>query len=67
MKNKIRTISNQKSQGADHNNEAITRKEALSKLGTYGKYAALTALGTHIILSPLRAQAASPPDPGDGF
>lgn len=47
----------------------ISRAEALQKIGNYGKYAALTALGTYAILSPLKAQAQSqqPPDPGTGF
>ena len=36
----------------------------LKKLGDYGKYAALTALGTYMILNPQKAQAASPEDPG---
>ena len=45
----------------------ITRKEALQKLGNYGKYTALTALGTYLILSPQKAQASSPEAPGDGF
>jgi len=48
--------------------EHITRKDALSKIGKYGKYAALTALGTYIMLSPKKAQANSPADdPGSGF
>ena len=47
--------------------ESISRKKALQKIGTYGKYAALTALGTYTLLSPKKAQAASPADPGDGF
>lgn len=47
--------------------ELITRKEALQKIGNYGKYAALTAIGTYILLSPKKAQAASPEDPGTGF
>ncbi len=45
----------------------ITRKEALKKMG---KYAALTAVGTFLILNPKQAsaQSASPPDPsGDPF
>ncbi len=46
--------------------EDISRKEALQKIGTYGKYAALTALGTYIMLSPKKAQATSPTDPGTG-
>jgi hypothetical protein len=45
----------------------ITRKEALHKLGNYGKYAALTAIGTYVMLNPKKAQAASPSDPGTGF
>ena len=47
--------------------EEITRKEALKKIGNYSKYAALTALGTYLILNPLKAQAQSPDAPGDGF
>jgi hypothetical protein len=52
-----------------NNNQEITRKEAVKKLGNYGKYAALTALGTYMILNPQKAQAASPtPEaPGTGF
>ena len=47
--------------------EDITRKDALKKMGTYGKYAALTALGTYMILNPQKAQAQSPADdPGTG-
>lgn len=45
----------------------ISRKEAIRKIGSYGKYAALTALGTYMILNPKKAQAQSPEDPGDGF
>ena len=44
----------------------ITRKDAIKKMG---KYAALTALGTFMILNPKKAQAtsASPsPDSGGG-
>ena len=47
--------------------EEISRKEALKKIGNYGKYAALTAIGTYTILSPKKAQANSPEDPGAGF
>jgi hypothetical protein len=42
-------------------NELISRKEAVLKIS---KYTALTALGTLIILSPQKAQAASPPGAG---
>jgi len=49
------------------NKDEITRKEALKKLGNYGKYTALTALGTYMLLSPKKAQATSPEAPGDGF
>lgn len=45
----------------------ISRKQAINKLGEYGKYAALTALGTYIFLNPKKAQATSPEDPGLGF
>ena len=39
----------------------ITRKEALKKMG---KYAAITAVGTFMILNPQKEQADSPPDAG---
>ncbi|MCK0123669.1 hypothetical protein MWU76_04595 [Gelidibacter sp. F2691] len=42
----------------------ITRKEALQRMG---KYAALTAVGTFLVLNPKTAHASSPPDPGAGF
>ena len=43
----------------DNNKSEISRKEALKKIGNYGKYTALTALGTYMILNPKKAQAAS--------
>ncbi len=46
------------------NSNKITRKEAIKKMG---KYAALTAAGTFLILNPKQAQAMSPEAPGDGF
>ena len=51
----------------------ITRKAALKKIGKYGKYTALTAIGTFIILHPKKAQATSVDNSGliapgaDGF
>jgi hypothetical protein len=45
----------------------ISRKDAIKKMGTYGKYAALTAIGTYILLSPQKSQASSPQAPGNGF
>jgi hypothetical protein len=48
-------------------NQDISRKGALKKIGDYAKYTALTAIGTYMILSPKKAQAASPEDPGTGF
>ncbi len=48
-------------------NKEITRKEAIKKIGNYGKYAALTALGTYMILNPQKSQAQSPEKPGLGF
>lgn len=50
-----------------HKSEEISRKEAIKKIGNYGKYATLTALGTYLILNPQKAQAASPETPGTGF
>jgi hypothetical protein len=47
--------------------ENITRKKAIKKIGSYGKYAALTAIGTYLLLNPKSAQARSPRAPGDGF
>ena len=38
----------------------IGRKEAIKKIGNYGKYAALTAVGTYLLLNPKKAQAGSP-------
>ena len=32
----------------DKNQEEITRKDAIKKIGNYSKYAALTALGTYL-------------------
>jgi hypothetical protein len=46
----------------EKNSSGITRKDAIKKMG---KYAALTALGTFMILNPKKAQAQStPPNPG---
>lgn len=47
--------------------QEITRKDALKKIGNYGKYAALTAIGTYVLLNPKKAQAASLEAPGGGF
>ena len=48
--------------------EEITRKEAIKKIGNYGKWTALTALGTYMILDPQKAQASSfPVNPGSDF
>jgi hypothetical protein len=49
------------------NTQDISRKDALKKICNYGKYTALTAIGTYLILNPQRAQAASPGAPGTGF
>jgi hypothetical protein len=51
----------------DNNTPEITRKEAIKKIGNYGKYAALTAVGTYMILNPQKAQAQSPAAPGTAF
>ena len=46
-------------------NSQISREEALRKIGDYGKYTALTALGTYLLLQPQNAQAASPRPPDE--
>jgi hypothetical protein len=56
-----------KKEAKDHEEEVpsgITRKDAILKMG---KYAALTAMGTFMILNPQKAQASSAsPSPGGG-
>jgi hypothetical protein len=48
--------------------EEITRKDAINKIGNYSKYAALTALGSYLILNPQKTQATSSPEtPGTSF
>ena len=42
-------------------------KKALNKIGSYGKYIALTAIGTYIMLHPKKAQDGSPPLSPLGF
>ena len=37
------------------NTEDISRKDALKKIRNYGKYTALTAIGTYLILKPQKA------------
>jgi hypothetical protein len=49
------------------NTQDISRKDALKKIGKYGKYTALTAIGTYLILNPQKAQATTPEAPGTGF
>ena len=61
-------LLNSKTENTMNNQDKnIDRKEALKKIGNYGKYAALTALGTYLILNPQKAQAQSPEAPGSGF
>ena len=51
-----------KTENTPNGTNEINRKEAIKKMG---KYAALTAMGTFMILSSKKAQATSlPPDPG---
>lgn len=47
--------------------QEITRKKALKKISHCGKYMALTALSTFLILNPQKAQATSIDPPGSGF
>lgn len=51
----------------ENKSKDISRKEALKKIGGYSKYAALTAIGTYLILNPQKAQAGSPENPGNNF
>jgi hypothetical protein len=51
----------------ENTSDSMNRKGAIKKIGNYGKYAALTALGTYMILNPQKAQAQSPTDPGTAF
>ena len=39
----------------------------MGKMANFGKFAALTGIGTYLLLNPKTAQAQSPEDPGDGF
>ena len=53
-----------KTENTPNGTNDISRKDAIKKMG---KYAALTAMGTCMILNPKKAQATSgPSDPG-GF
>jgi len=59
-----------KNQNKKDSPEEISRREALEKLGLYGKYAAITAMSTYLILQPQKAIAGSsglPDSPGSGF
>ncbi len=58
---------NKKIENKKDSPQEISRKEAIKKIGNYGKYAALTAIGTYLILSPQKSQAQSPEAPGTGF
>ena len=51
----------------ENNSQDISRKDALKKIGSYSKYAALTALGTYLVLNPQKAQASSIATPGEDF
>jgi hypothetical protein len=58
---------NKNIENTNNKEQEITRKDAIKKIGSYGKYAALTALGTYMILNPQKAQASSMEAPGTGF
>ncbi|MGK0448751.1 MAG: hypothetical protein ACJA2M_002552 [Polaribacter sp.] len=51
----------------EKNSQDLSRKDALKKIRSYSKYAALTALGTYLVLNPQKVQASSLEDPGIGF
>lgn len=55
-------MKNENKNSNNNTSSAINRKDAIKKMG---KYAALTAVGTFMILNPKKAQAQStPPNPG---
>ena len=55
-------MKKEKQNSLGKNSSGITRKDAIKKMG---KYAALTAVGTFMILNPKQAQAQSVlPSPG---
>ena len=55
-------------QQLENNSQDISRKDALKKIGSFSKYAALTSLGTYLVLNPQKAQAVSAiSKPGQGF
>ena len=51
----------------ENTSDSMTRKDAIKKIGNYGKYTVLTALGTYLILNTQKAKAESPAEPGSGF
>ena len=53
-----------KTENTPNGTDDISRKEAIKKMG---KYAALTAMGTFMILNPKKAQAFSTPSDPPGF
>ena len=53
-----------KTENTPNGTDDISRKEAIKKMG---KYAALTAMGTFMILNPKKAQAFSVPSDPPGF
>jgi hypothetical protein len=56
-----------KSAKTQDKNQNRNRKDAINKIVNYGKYAALTALGTDLILNPQKGQAASYGAPRGGL
>jgi hypothetical protein len=55
-------MKNENKNSNNNTSSSINRKDAIKKMG---KYAALTAVGTFMILNPKKAQAQStPPNPG---
>ena len=57
-------MKKEKQNSLEKNASGITRKDAIKKMG---KYAALTAVGTFIILNPKQAQAQSVPPAPPGW
>tara|TARA_B100000795_G_scaffold160713_1_gene120842 strand:- start:508 stop:681 length:174 start_codon:yes stop_codon:yes gene_type:complete len=57
-------MKKEKQNSLGKNSSGITRKDAIKKMG---KYAALTAVGTFMILNPKQAQAQSVPPAPPGW
>ncbi len=54
-----KNLKNEKDLEMSNKEMDISRKEALKKIGTFGKHAAFVSLSTYMILTPMKGQAQS--------